>query len=208
MMRRVLPNRSSGDHFPFSVWKRTLTAASAQSTLSVGHADHHRDEPAIAVGRIPDEDDLPRPGCGQGHTLTPTAVAVLSAALLAWKEPMAWFSLGLTEIEIRSAILLAVLAFVVYPALPAGHVDPWGLLEPRAAWVTIILIASIGFANYVLLKLYGARGIELTGFVTRREPCEPREGPSRDASSPASTINVHSSHSGLARELHPLTAWR
>jgi uncharacterized membrane protein (DUF4010 family) len=103
--------------------------------------------------------------CGQGHTMTPTAVAVLSAALLAWKEPMAGFSLGLTEIEIRSAILPAVLAFVVYPALPAGHADPWGLIEPRAAWVTIILIASIGFANYVLLKLYGARGIELTGFL-------------------------------------------
>ena len=102
---------------------------------------------------------------GQGHTLTPTAVAVLSAALLAWKEPMAGFSLGLTEIEIRSAILLAVLAFVVYPALPPGHADPCGLIEPRAAWVTIILIASIGFANYVLLKLYGARGIELTGFL-------------------------------------------
>ena len=103
--------------------------------------------------------------CGEGHTLTPTAVAVLSAALLAWKEPLAGFSIGLTETEIRSAILLAVLAFVIYPALPSGHADPWGLIEPRAAWVTIILIAGIGFANYVLLKLYGARGIELTGFL-------------------------------------------
>jgi uncharacterized membrane protein (DUF4010 family) len=30
---------------------------------------------------------------------------------------------------------------------------------------TSFLIASIGFANYILLKLYGARGIELTGFL-------------------------------------------
>ena len=103
--------------------------------------------------------------CGEGHTLTPTAVAVLSAALLAWKKPMAGFSLGLTEDELRSAILLAVLAFVIYPALPTGHVDPWGLIEPRAAWVTVLLIAGIGFANYILLKLYGSRGIELTGFL-------------------------------------------
>ena len=29
----------------------------------------------------------------------------------------------------------------------------------------MILIAGLGFTNYVLLKLYGARGIELTGFL-------------------------------------------
>jgi uncharacterized membrane protein (DUF4010 family) len=38
-------------------------------------------------------------------------------------------------------------------------------VEPRAAWITVILIAALGFANYILLKLYGARGIELTGFL-------------------------------------------
>jgi len=103
--------------------------------------------------------------CGLGHTLTPVAVSVVSAALLAWKEPMAGFSIGLTEAELRSAILLAILAFVIYPALPAGAVDPWGLVDLRTAWVTVLLIAGIGFATYVLLKLYGARGIELTGFL-------------------------------------------
>lgn len=103
--------------------------------------------------------------CGAGHTLTPTAVAVLSAALLAWKKAMAGFSIGLTETELRSAILLAILAFVIYPALPTGFIDRWNLIEPRAAWVTVILIAAIGFANYILLKLYGAKGIELTGFL-------------------------------------------
>jgi uncharacterized membrane protein (DUF4010 family) len=103
--------------------------------------------------------------CGMGHTLTPTAVAVLSAALLAWKKPMAGFSIGLSEPELRSAILLAILAFVIYPGLPAEPVDPWGLIEPRAAWVTVILIAAIGFANYILLKVYGAKGVELAGFL-------------------------------------------
>jgi uncharacterized membrane protein (DUF4010 family) len=96
--------------------------------------------------------------CGQGHTLTPTAVGVLTAALLAWKESFTGLSMGLSEAELRSAILLAILAFVVYPALPEGVIDPWGLVDPRAAWVTVLLIAGIGFGNYVLLKLYGTRG--------------------------------------------------
>ena len=56
-----------------------------------------------------------------------------------------------------SMILLAILAFVVYRVLPTGSLDPWALVEPRAAWVTVILIATLGFTNYVLLKLYGTR---------------------------------------------------
>lgn len=103
--------------------------------------------------------------CGLGHTLTPAAVTVVTAALLAWKERLAGFSKALTEAELRSAILLAILAFVVYPALPEGAVDRWHLLQARAAWLTVLLIAGIGFANYILLKVYGSRGVELTGFL-------------------------------------------
>lgn len=103
--------------------------------------------------------------CGQGHTLTPAAVAVMTSALLTWKEPLAGFSIGLKDVELRSAILLAILALVIYPALPEGTVDPWEIFAPREVLVTIILIAGLGFVNYILLKLYGARGIELTGFL-------------------------------------------
>lgn len=101
--------------------------------------------------------------CGQGHTITPAAVMVISTALLAWKERLAGFTMGLTEGELRSALLLAILAIVIYPALPAGTIGPWQIIEPRAAWITVILIASIGFVNYILWKLYGARGSDLSG---------------------------------------------
>ena len=101
---------------------------------------------------------------GLGHRLTPAALAVVTAALLAWKERLSGFSRALSEAELRSAILLAILAFVVYPALPTGSVDRWHLIEPRAAWMTVLLIAGMGFANYALLKVYGARGLMLTGF--------------------------------------------
>lgn len=103
--------------------------------------------------------------CGKGHTLAPAAVGVMTAALLAWKKPMAGFSIQLSDTEVRSAILLAILAFVIYPALPVGAIDPWGALEPRAAWVTVILIAGIGFVNYILWKIYGTQGLELTAFL-------------------------------------------
>lgn len=103
--------------------------------------------------------------CGQGHRIAPAAVMVIATALLAWKERLADFSMGLTEGEMRSALLLAILAIVIYPALPTGAIDPWNLIEPRAAWVTVIMIAGIGFVNYILWKLYGERGTELSGFL-------------------------------------------
>lgn len=103
--------------------------------------------------------------CGKGHTISPAAVMVIATALLAWKERLADFSMGLTESELRSALLLAILAIVIYPALPIGAVGPWQLIEPRAAWVTVILIAGIGFVNYILWKMYGTRGTELSGFL-------------------------------------------
>ncbi len=102
---------------------------------------------------------------GEGQTLTPTVLAVITAALLAWKQPLHKFSLGLTDSELRSAILLAILAFVVYPVLPRGFADRWDLLDLRAAWIIVMLIAGIGFVNYILLKMYGPKGVALTGFL-------------------------------------------
>ncbi len=103
--------------------------------------------------------------CGLGHRLTPAAVIVSTTALLAWKRPLSGFTRGLTEAEVRSAIVLAILAIVIYPALPEGRVGPMSLIEPRAAWITVLLIAGIGFINYILWKLYGSRGADIAGFL-------------------------------------------
>lgn len=103
--------------------------------------------------------------CGLGHRVTPVAVAFVTAGLLSWKESMAEFGHKLTAQELRSAIVLGILAFAIYPVLPEQAVDPWNLIQPRAAWLTVLLIAGIGFANYVLWKLFGSRGIEIAGFL-------------------------------------------
>lgn len=102
---------------------------------------------------------------GQGQTFTPTVLGVTTAALLAWKTPLVGFSTALTESELRSAVLLAIMAFVVYPILPEGPIDPGGYIDARRAWVTVILIAALGFLNYVLLKMYGAKGLGISAFL-------------------------------------------
>lgn len=102
---------------------------------------------------------------GRGHLFTPVASAVVLTALLAWKAELRRFAGGLKIEEIRSAVLLALLAFVIYPILPNRFVDPWRLVNPHEAWVIVVVIAGIGFVNYVLLKVYGTRGLYVSGFL-------------------------------------------
>ncbi|CAM4439464.1 MgtC/SapB family protein [Corallococcus exiguus] len=102
--------------------------------------------------------------CGMGHTFTPIVVGVLTTALLAWKQSIVGFVGGLSDKELRSAVLLAVLTFVVFPVLPAHPVDPWGLIEPQSNWASVIIIAAVGFVNYMLLKTLGPKGMEVTAF--------------------------------------------
>jgi uncharacterized membrane protein (DUF4010 family) len=102
---------------------------------------------------------------GQGHLFTPVAAAILMTMLLAWKGELRRFAGGLQPEEIRSAVLLGLIGLVVYPVLPDRFIDKWELINPREAWITVIIIAGIGFVNYVLLKRYGTRGVYVSGFL-------------------------------------------
>jgi uncharacterized membrane protein (DUF4010 family) len=102
---------------------------------------------------------------GVGQTFTPMVLGVTTAALLAWKTPLAGFTTALTEAELRSAVLFAIMAFVVYPILPEGPVGPGQVVALREGWVTVILISALGFLNYVLLKVYGTRGLGITSLL-------------------------------------------
>jgi uncharacterized membrane protein (DUF4010 family) len=99
---------------------------------------------------------------GTGHIFTPVAGAIATTMLLAWKSELSRFAGGLQPAEIRSAVLLGLIGFVIYPVLPNRYVDPWQLFNPRDAWISVIAISGIGFVNYVLLRIYSARGLYLS----------------------------------------------
>jgi uncharacterized membrane protein (DUF4010 family) len=102
---------------------------------------------------------------GQGQPLVAAACGVILAGLLAWKSEVVKFTGAVTNEEIRSALVLAIIAVVVYPLLPRGPVDPWGLIDLRSAWTVVLVISAIAFANYILLRIYGTRGIRWTGLL-------------------------------------------
>jgi uncharacterized membrane protein (DUF4010 family) len=96
---------------------------------------------------------------GAGQFFPAAAAAILITMLLAWKLELAKFADALKPEEIRGAVLLGMLSVIIYPLLPDRYVDPFNLLNPRGAWVTVVVVAGIGFLNYVLLRLYSARGL-------------------------------------------------
>ncbi|WP_284013336.1 MgtC/SapB family protein [Halobaculum litoreum] len=101
-----------------------------------------------------------------GFVVEGVTVAVLSAALLVLKRELHSFAGDLSRAELRSMTEFAVLAFVVYPVLPAGERTVFGVpLEPRVAWLMVVTVAGIGMVNYALVRTYGGRGIAVTGFL-------------------------------------------
>lgn len=93
------------------------------------------------------------------------AVVIFALLLLSWKEEMVVFTMRLQRHELHAAITLGLLTFVILPVLPEGAFDPWGLFAPRQVWWMVVLISAIGFANYILLKFFGTKGIAYTGFL-------------------------------------------
>src|SRR5579863_858203 len=91
--------------------------------------------------------------------------AILITALLSWKTEIVSFTSKLTVREIRSALLLAFVAAVVYPLLPGSPVDPWKLVNPRGVWLTVILVSALSFVNYILLRQLGSRGMRYSAIL-------------------------------------------
>lgn len=92
-----------------------------------------------------------------GDMTVAAAAAVAAAALLAAKDWLhAWLRV-LTWPELRSALILLAMSFVVLPVLPDRGFGPYEALNPRLVWLMTIVIAGVSFVGYVAVKAFGER---------------------------------------------------
>jgi uncharacterized membrane protein (DUF4010 family) len=80
---------------------------------------------------------------GQGHLFTPVAAALMLTLILSLKSELSNFAGGLRPEEIRSAVLLGLIGFVIYPLLQDRFIDPWRLIDPRESWITVNSTATV-----------------------------------------------------------------
>jgi uncharacterized membrane protein (DUF4010 family) len=104
-----------------------------------------------------------------GFVLEGVTVAVVSSLLLILRQELHGVAGALSREEVRAGTEFAILAFVVYPLLPASEEsltlgDLSVSFEPRVVWLMVVFVAGIGIVNYAIVRVYGSRGIAITGF--------------------------------------------
>ncbi|KAF0125546.1 MAG: MgtC/SapB transporter [Xanthobacteraceae bacterium] len=89
------------------------------------------------------------------------AAGVVLVSILAAREALHRFVEALTFAEMRSAIVLLAMTFVILPLVPDTPVGPFGGVSPARIWILAILLATISFVGYAAVKLLGERQGEL-----------------------------------------------
>lgn len=83
------------------------------------------------------------------------AGATALAAILSSRDVLHRLLQRLTWIELRSALLLAVMTAIILPLLPDRAVDPWGGFNPREVWFFTVLSAVISYIGYIAVRVFG-----------------------------------------------------
>jgi uncharacterized membrane protein (DUF4010 family) len=101
-----------------------------------------------------------------GHQELAIGLGVVTAAVLAYKQPLHSFVDKLGWDDVYAGLRLLIATFIALPLLPDKPIDPWGALNPYSLWLLVILISSLSLVGYVLTRMLGpARGTALTGLT-------------------------------------------
>lgn len=88
------------------------------------------------------------------------------ACLLAGREVLHRLLERLTWVELRSALVLAVMTAVGLSILPDRPLDPWGGFNPWEIWLFTVISAGISYCGYIAVRLLGStRGLLVTGLA-------------------------------------------
>ena len=101
-----------------------------------------------------------------GYSALAIGLGVVTAAVLAYKQPLHGFVEKLGWDDVYAGLRLLIATFIALPLLPNEPIDPWGALNPYKLWLLVILISSLSLVGYVLTRLLGpSRGVALTGLT-------------------------------------------
>lgn len=92
-----------------------------------------------------------------GSTLVAGMAGIATTIILAERKSIHAFVARLTWAELRSALLLLVMSFVLLPLLPDRTVDPWQAINPRQLWLMMVVVAAISYVGYICVRLLGYR---------------------------------------------------
>ncbi len=107
-------------------------------------------------------------GLAMSSTALAAALAVSLAVLLAAKEPMHGFVLGVvTKDELNDFLILAAATLIILPLVPDKSIGPFEAINPRNLWLIVILVMTISALGHLALRWLGGRiGLPIVGLVS------------------------------------------
>jgi uncharacterized membrane protein (DUF4010 family) len=94
------------------------------------------------------------------------ALAVALTGLLSLKQPLHLLASRVSKEDLYSTVKFLVLAVIILPVLPNQDFGPLNALNPFSIGLMVVLMAGIGFAAYVAIRLAGpGRGLGITGLI-------------------------------------------
>lgn len=92
-----------------------------------------------------------------GNMAVAGAGGIAATIVLAERQVLHDFVARLTWRELRAALLLLAMTFVLLPLLPDRTVDPWHALNPRQLWLMMVIIAALSYVGYICVRVAGDR---------------------------------------------------
>lgn len=94
------------------------------------------------------------------------AGAALTTVILASREPLHRWLLGVQETEIRAGARFAVIALVLLPLMPDRAMGPYAAWNPHKLWLVVVLISGLSFSGFLFhARAAGRRGIIVTALA-------------------------------------------
>ncbi|MCP3959361.1 MAG: MgtC/SapB family protein [bacterium] len=92
------------------------------------------------------------------HEAAAVSLGIVLTIFLASKRTLHNFVKDqISEAEFEATLKFLAVALVVYPILPNREFGPWGFFNPSQVWGFVILVSTISYAGYFLVRWLGER---------------------------------------------------
>lgn len=94
------------------------------------------------------------------------AMTVVVVLVLTFKPNLQVFLASVEREDIWAGLEFAVVSVIVLPILPNQPYGPLEVLNPHEIWLTVVIVAGLNLAAYILSQVYGLkRGIGMTAIL-------------------------------------------
>ncbi len=92
-------------------------------------------------------------------------LSVITTILLALKSILENFAKKLSQEDIFAILKFFLITIVIYPLLPDKTFGPFNALNIKDIWKVVIIVSSLDFIGYFLLKWKGSKALWINGLI-------------------------------------------